>query len=76
MLFVCARKGDVEMLNWFTGSNNFFLARGQQNYKGQELMIRQVQQGLSPLFSGKTGRQSKSILAILKIQDTPKLAKI
>lgn len=37
MLFVCARKGDVEMLNWFTGSNNFFLARGQQNYKGQTI---------------------------------------
>ena len=37
MLFVCARKGDVEMLNWFTGSNKFFLARGQQNYKGQTI---------------------------------------
>ena len=37
MLFVCAREGDVEVFNWFTGSNNFFRARGQQNYKGQTI---------------------------------------
>jgi hypothetical protein len=24
MLFVCAREGNVEMFNWFTGSNEFF----------------------------------------------------
>jgi ankyrin repeat protein len=34
MLFVCAREGDVEIFNWFGGSNNFYRARGQQNYKG------------------------------------------
>jgi len=37
MLFVCARSGDVEMFQWFAGSNNFFRARGQQNYKGQTI---------------------------------------
>lgn len=29
MLFVCAREGDVEIFNWFGGSNNFYRARGQ-----------------------------------------------
>ena len=37
MLFVCARQGDVEVMNWFSGSNNFFRARGQSNYKGQTI---------------------------------------
>ena len=34
-LFVCARNGNEEIFNWFTGSNEFFKARGQQNFKGQ-----------------------------------------
>jgi len=37
MLFICAREGDVDMFNWFAGSNNFFRARGQQNYKGHTI---------------------------------------
>ena len=37
MLFVCAREGDVELFEWFNSSNNFFRARGQQNYKGQTI---------------------------------------
>ena len=37
MLFVCAREGDVEIFNWFGGSNNFYRARGQQNYKGHTI---------------------------------------
>lgn len=37
MLFVCARSGDVQMFQWFAGSNNFFRARGHQNYKGQTI---------------------------------------
>ena len=37
MLFVCARQGDAEVMNWFSGSNNFYRARGQSNYKGQTI---------------------------------------
>lgn len=28
MLFVCAREGEVEIFNWFTGTNQFYIARG------------------------------------------------
>jgi|TARA_B110000285_G_scaffold233866_1_gene308973 ankyrin repeat protein len=37
MLFMCARESKVSIFNWFQGSNNFFRARGQQNYKGQSI---------------------------------------
>ena len=37
MLFICAREGHVEIFNWFSGSSNFFKARGQQNYKGHTI---------------------------------------
>jgi len=42
MLFMCARSSAVEVFNWFQGTeletyNNFFRARGQQNYKGQSI---------------------------------------
>jgi hypothetical protein len=37
MLFVCAREGEVEIFNWFAGTNQFYIARGQQNYKGQTI---------------------------------------
>lgn len=33
-LFECARNGNEEIFNWFMGHNNFYKARGQQNYKG------------------------------------------
>jgi hypothetical protein len=28
MLFVCAREGEVEIFNWFAGTNQFYIARG------------------------------------------------
>lgn len=37
MLFVCARTGNVDMFRWFEGSNEFYKARGHQNYKGQTI---------------------------------------
>jgi len=37
MLFMCAREGEVEIFDWFSGSHSFFQARGQQNYKGQTI---------------------------------------
>jgi len=36
-LFECARNGNENIFNWFTGSNEFFKARGQQNFKGQTI---------------------------------------
>ena len=36
-LFECARNGNEKIFNWFIGSNEFFKARGQQNYKGQTI---------------------------------------
>ena len=36
-LFQCARNGNEEIYNWFCGDNEFFKARGTQNYKGQTI---------------------------------------
>lgn len=36
-LFECARTGDEAAFNWFCGDNEFYRARGQQNYKGQTI---------------------------------------
>ena len=36
-LFECARNGNEDIFNWFTGSNEFFKARCQQNFKGQTI---------------------------------------
>lgn len=36
-LFECARNGNEKIFNWFMGSNEFYQARGQQNYKGQTI---------------------------------------
>jgi ankyrin repeat protein len=36
-LFECARNGNEEIFNWFAGNNEFYKARGQQNYKGQTI---------------------------------------
>lgn len=36
-LFECARNGNERIFNWFVGDNEFFKARGQQNYKGQTI---------------------------------------
>lgn len=36
-LFECARNGNEDIFNWFCGDNRFFMARGQQNYKGQTI---------------------------------------
>ena len=36
-MFECARCGNEEMFNWFCGDNEFFKARGQQNYAGQTI---------------------------------------
>ena len=33
-LFECARNGNEDIFNWFCGNNEFFKARGTQNYKG------------------------------------------
>ena len=33
-LFECARNGNENIFNWFTGNNEFFKARGMQNFKG------------------------------------------
>lgn len=49
MLFVCARNGDVEMFRWFMGFDNFFIARGQQNYKGQTIEHVICIEGKTPL---------------------------
>ena len=37
MLFVCARNEEVGIFNWFAGTNNYFRARGQQNYEGMTI---------------------------------------
>lgn len=34
VLFVCAKNGNEDIFNWFTGNNEFFKARGMQNFKG------------------------------------------
>ena len=36
-LFECARNGNEDIYEWFCGSNEFFKARGHQNYKGQTI---------------------------------------
>ena len=36
-LFECARVGNENIFNWFCGDNTFYMARGQQNYKGQTI---------------------------------------
>lgn len=36
-LFACARNGNEKIFNWLAGSNEFFKARGSQNYKGQTI---------------------------------------
>ena len=36
-LFECARNGNENIYNWFCGDNEFFKARGTQNYKGQTI---------------------------------------
>jgi len=36
-LFPCARNGNEKIFNWFAGHNEFFKARGTQNYKGQTI---------------------------------------
>ena len=36
-LFECARTGNESAFNWFCGDNEFYRARGQQNYKGQTI---------------------------------------
>lgn len=36
-LFECARNGNEDIFNWFCGNNEFFKARGMQNYKGQTI---------------------------------------
>ena len=33
-LFECARNGNENIFNWFTGNNELFKARGMQNFKG------------------------------------------
>lgn len=35
LLFVCARNGNEKIFKYFMGSNEYFIARGQQNYKGR-----------------------------------------
>ena len=37
MLFICARNGNLAIFKWFADSDNYFKARGQQNYKGQTI---------------------------------------
>lgn len=36
-MFECARNGNEQIFNWFAGDNEFYKARGQQNYKGQTI---------------------------------------
>jgi ankyrin repeat protein len=36
-LFECARNGNEAIFNWFMGTNDFFKARGTQNYKGRTI---------------------------------------
>jgi len=36
-LFVAAREGDAEIFKWFSGSIDFFKARGEQNYEGRTI---------------------------------------
>lgn len=36
-LFPCARNGNCKIFMWFAGHNEFFKARGTQNYKGQTI---------------------------------------
>lgn len=36
-MFECARNGNEEIFNWFVGDNEFFKARGSQNYKGRTI---------------------------------------
>lgn len=35
LLFACARKGNEKIFQWFMGSNEYYKARGMQNYKGR-----------------------------------------
>lgn len=35
LLFSCARNGNEEIFRWFMGSNEYYQARGMQNYKGR-----------------------------------------
>lgn len=37
VLFECARNSAEEIYNWFMGSNEFFKARGSQNYEGRTI---------------------------------------
>lgn len=36
-MFECARNGNEEIFRWFMGTNDFFKARGTQNYKGRTI---------------------------------------
>jgi hypothetical protein len=36
-LFECARNGNESIFKWFMGTNDFFKARGTQNYKGRTI---------------------------------------
>jgi len=36
-LFTCARNGNEAIFNWYSGDNEFFKARGHQNYLGQTI---------------------------------------
>lgn len=36
-LFPCARNGNENIFMWYAGNNEFFKARGQQNFKGQTI---------------------------------------
>jgi len=35
ILFSCARNGNEKIFRWFMGSNEYYKARGMQNYKGR-----------------------------------------
>lgn len=35
LLFTCAKNGNENMFRWFMGTNEYFNARNEQNYKGR-----------------------------------------
>ena len=36
-LFACARNGNEQLFRWFMGTNDYFKARGTQNYLGRTI---------------------------------------
>ena len=37
LLFSCARNGNEAIFRWFMGSNEYYKARGTQNFKGRTI---------------------------------------